>query len=93
MNTANIILAGTTGIIIGLTLAIAFLMVRSSRVKPRVLAVLKDGATIRGALLARRASYVVLGGAELLEQGKATPIDGLTYIDRANIQWLQEPNT
>lgn len=92
MSITNIILAGATGIIIGLAITKLLELYRSSRVKPLVLVVLNTGETIRGALLERRRHHVALGTAELLEGGKATGIDGTTYIDRGNIRWIQEPH-
>lgn len=91
MTVTNTILTTlAAGALIGVTLTVLAGRLTLWR-KPMVLAVLKSGQTIRGALLARRLTYVVLGGAELLEAGKATRIDGNTHIDRANIEWLQEP--
>jgi hypothetical protein len=59
--------------------------------KPVVIVVLKSGETIRGVLLSRGPGTVKLGGAELLETGKATPIDGDLYLDRNNVRWMQRP--
>lgn len=92
MSITNILLAGATGIILGIALIKVLELYRSSRIKPMVLVVLNTGETIRGALLEHRRRHIALGTAELLEGGKATGIDGTTYIDRANIRWIQEPH-
>lgn len=93
MNIINIILAAGTGAALAATLIISINLYRRRTIRPRVLAVLKSGETVRGALIAKRIRHIELGGAELLEQGKATPIDGVAYIDRDNIVWMQEPPT
>jgi hypothetical protein len=87
----SIIAAGLIGILLTIAAGKALKLYRSSRTRPMVLVVTKSGETVRGALLARLPDRVELGGAELLEAGKATPIDGITYIDRNNIRWVQEP--
>lgn len=89
MTTATLTATALAIILLGFAALYLYLRHQPKRV---VLVVLKDGTTIRGALLSHR-RLIVLGGAELLEAGQAQPIDGRTYIDRGNVQWVQEPGS
>lgn len=74
--------------------ALIILDVRPRRSRPLVLVVLKSGDTIRGTLLHRRPTYLALAGAELLEGNAAPrPIDGTTFVDRSNIDFVQAPRS
>jgi len=49
----------------------------------------KTQLAFRGVLWARRADYLVLRNAELIQPGGQTDIDGEIVIERANVDFLQ----
>lgn len=55
----------------------------------RVLLNLKTGTAIAGVLVGERNGLLELRGAELLEAGKKTPLDGSVYVERANVDFGQ----
>jgi small nuclear ribonucleoprotein (snRNP)-like protein len=60
--------------------------------KPEVLVVLRSGETLRGVLLSRRPTYLVLGDVAVVDgRASETSIDGTVQVDRENVTWVQVP--
>lgn len=87
----------TAALTAALIAAILILVVFASGWKPltlktEVLAVLQSGETLKGTLLARRPTFIVLAHVSVLEgSDKVIPVDGHVQIDRSNVVWLQVP--
>ncbi len=59
----------------------------------RVVINMLDGRAFDGLLVDRRGDLLVLGRVSLMEPGNSTPvpIDGLIYVERSHVAFLQVP--
>lgn len=64
---------------------------RPYRTRSEVLVALRSGETLRGVLLHRRPTYLILTAAWVIDGTKETPIDGTVEVDRDNVTWVQVP--
>ncbi len=55
----------------------------------RVIVHTRSKQSIRGVLWGQKGGYLILRNAELLEHGKAIPLDGETVVDRSNVDFMQ----
>lgn len=64
---------------------------RPARRRRQVIVPLRSGETLRGVLIARRLDHLELADVEVLTatSKEAVRADGLVWVDRANVTWVQ----
>lgn len=78
-------LAVAAGLVLSPLIAAGWRPVRRRRA---VLVALRTGETLRGVLVARRPTYIVLAKASAVGS-QVQPIDGTVEVDRDNVTWVQ----
>lgn len=59
----------------------------------RVVVNLDDGTAFAGVLLQERGPLLCLGNAQVFSEGQWAPMDGLVWIERPRVLFVQEPQT